>query len=473
MRRFRTLVNLVAFFAITAGLVVYGVVDLLGNPLQRPTLVSTTFPDASGVQTNFGVVLNGVVVGSVQQVQLLAHGAKVTIALKPGAVVPDDVVARVGLANDLGEQQVELDPTRKGAAPPLRSGASIPAVPGGVPTEVGKVIGTTTKLLGSIGVSSLNSLLASLAQSLNGRAGDLQSIMQSSQLFSNEFLAYQKQFEALLASSPPILNGVASAGPQLRQDLANTAVLADVLTQHRYDVVHLLADGGNAAAVATQLLDGTRANLGCILHDAADLSANGAQPTNLSNLSVGLATNQWFFGAVEAISPTGPSTSLYAGDPYTANQEWLRTRLLLPPGSPPANEYGSASQLAPSLPGAGCVDEFGRGVGPASQSLPQFPVAGMQTPPPSRQESYVSGGGGRGGRSGRPSNSGTLSAYDTAASPPSGAGAWIAFGLATLVALGLLVPRRRHYAGRDDPRSLRAVLTPVLAARRSPRKEQP
>ena len=48
MKSRRLLVNLLAFFVLSAALIVYGMLDLLGNPLAHKTTVSTVFPNASG-----------------------------------------------------------------------------------------------------------------------------------------------------------------------------------------------------------------------------------------------------------------------------------------------------------------------------------------------------------------------------------------------------------------------------------------
>lgn len=468
MRKFRVAVNLFAFVALTIGLLVYGLVDLWGNPLATPTLVSATFPDASGISQNFGVVLDGVVVGSVQSVKLVPSGARVVMSIQPNANVPADVRARIGLANDLGEQQVELVLDHRGPAPSLRNGAVIPAISNGVPTEVGQVIDTTTRLLHSIGVHQLNSLLATLAQALSGRAGDLQSMLVTSRQFSSEFLAYEHQFEALLAASPPVLNGLASNGAQLRQDLANTEVLANLLEHHRYDLVSLLEKGSNAANLLTQLVTANRPDLACMLHDFADVSANTARPLNLANLSIGLATNQWFFAAIAGVSPTGPSKSLYPGDPYKVDQVWLRTRLLLPPGQPPAEQYSHGIPLPPSKPGAACDTEFGRGVRAASQSEPQIGVpGGMATSSPTTSEAQVRGGA-------DPKSSAQRmqpTSYDaTAVSHPAGLGASAGLVAGLLLAASILVPRRRKWEGRDEPCRRRRRRRPGAAPRRTSRE---
>lgn len=445
------LANLVAFIVIAGGLIGYGVVDLLGNPFQHQTHVSATFPNAAGVADNFGVVLKGVVVGSVSSVQLTHQGAKVVITLEQGTKVPDNVVASIGLANDLGEQQVQLTPSHRSAHGFLHNGEVIPVRRHDtVPVEVGKVIGTASRLLKSIGARQLNTVLRTLGQGLQGESTNLQSMMVSSQQFSREFLTYQHQFESLLANSTPVMNGLARDGLTLRRDLAATEVLANVLDTHRFNLVKMLSNGALAARLANRLTEANRPNLACIIHDFAAVSANGSEPANLANLSVGLATNHWFFGAVEHISPTGPAKSLFPGDPYNAHQEWLRTRLFFPPGSPPANEYARPSRLGPVLPGAGCNTEFGKGVGPAHQSLAQFPVAGTRYQYPTRSESVVRGGG-------DPHRAHTTSYSSPMAHPrytltaargssrPAGALAWMALLCAAGVGLIVLAPRRRRY----------------------------
>ncbi|MHB8456217.1 MAG: MCE family protein [Acidimicrobiales bacterium] len=469
------LVNLVAFLVISGSLIGYGIFDLLGNPFQHPTVVSATFPSAAGVQPNFGVVLKGVVVGSVSGIQLTPGGAEVRIALRQGVKVPANVVASIGLANDLGEQQIELTPRGKPSTRSLQEGAKLPVARGGIPTQVGRVIGTASRLLRSIGAKQLNSLLSTLSQSLQGQAQNLQTIMTSSQQFSAEFLTYQHQFESLLANSTPVLNGLANDGAQLRQDLASTEVLANVLDQHRYNLVQMLANGASASSIATKLLAATRPNLACILYDFANLSANGAEPQNISNLSVGLATNSWFFGAVAGITPTGPAKSMFPGDPYNAHQGWFRTRLYIPPGSPPAAQYPKPTRLNTVMPGAGCSTEFGQGVGRATQSAAQFPVVGTRYDLPTPAEARVRGGADptsartSAARFGRPAGSPdyTLTADRVPASPPKGLYGWLALGLAVPFALALLVPRRRRY--------VRAVVEVRSPRRRSlpDRKERP
>jgi virulence factor Mce-like protein len=385
----RTIANLIAFLVVTVALVTYGIVDLLGNPLAQPTNVSAVFPDASGIAPGLTVALDGVDVGSVTAVHLQPNGAVVDMAIQPGSNVPGDVQATIDLANDLGQQQIDLEVTGHGSSRPLLDGAVVPSVPNAIPVDIGKVVQTASALLSALPVQDLNTVLAQSAQAFAGRAADVDELISSSRQFSSELLTYQQQFEALLAQSPAVLNTLASVGPQLRQDLSQTTVLADVLAAHRYDLVRLLDEGASATQVADELVQAENPNVACLLHDGADVLSNLGAPVQIGYLGRSLSTEQWFFGAVDAISPTGPAKSLFPGDPATDDQEWLRTRLLLPPAQPPADQYASPTALPVVMPGAACVTPLGQGVGPATQSTPSLPVKGARFSPASAGESKV------------------------------------------------------------------------------------
>lgn len=364
----RLIINLIVFFSVSVALIVYGYGSLIGNPLQPPTQVSAVFPNASGLFNNFSVQLNGVDVGSVTGVKLTRTGARVDMAIKHGVSVPSDVQASIDAANDLGEQVVELTPQHGGTGKPLSSGAVIPVAAGGVPADVGKVVGTATTLLKAIPAGQLNTLLAELATSLKGRSGDLRTIISASTVFSQEFLAYQQQFRALLANAPPVLNAVTAVGPQLQDALNNTQTLVQVLATQRFAIDQLLKQGTGASNLLNNLVSSQAANLGCLITDLSHVSSNLAQPANLMSLSNALADNMYFFGAVNNVVQPGTAKALTSGGKDDPNQLFLRTRLLLPPKTPAADTYPTPTGLPATLPGQACTNQLGTGVPAATQA---------------------------------------------------------------------------------------------------------
>ena len=385
----RLVANLIVFFVVSFALVVYGVVNLLGNPLESPTTLTTQFADASGLYPGFEVELNGVPVGTVTSTALTKTATKVTMRINPGTMVPSDVQSSVQIANDLGEQVVNLVPTRSGPAPALTSGARVPAAPNQLPANVGAVVASATRLLQAIPGDNLNKLIGELATSLSGQAGNLRTLISAGTTFSKEFVAYQQQFTELLANAPPSLDAITAVAPELRQDVANTAALVQVLAQQKTGLHTLLTSGTSAFNAVDSLLTSQSANLGCFLHDTASILTNIAEPANLTNLSQGLAYNQYFFGAVDNIAVPGVAKPTTTNSSGSSNQTFLRTRLLLPPVlDEQGQSYSSANTIPNTLPGAGCVTAFGNGVGPATQ--PGFtPAAGGHVVAPSALEADV------------------------------------------------------------------------------------
>jgi ABC-type transporter Mla subunit MlaD len=490
----RIIVNLIAFGLLAAVLVLYGYFDLLGNPFAQRTNFSTVLPTSAGLAPNFNVTLDGVVVGSVTSVSLVHDGVKVTMTLNPGEKVPSDVAARVAIANALGEQELQLVPTGTSTsggtsssgssssssatqalaagssrsmslvssseddpAQSLRNGAVVPALPDPIPAQVGTVVAEADSLLQSIPVGSLNELLHEAAVALNGNSVNLQTIASASELFSQEFLAQQQQFESLLQNAPPALDTVTDNASALQQGLADTAVLVEVLADHSNDLVRLFSQGSNAASALQTLVTENEPNLACIIHDASDVAANlGSQP-NVSNLSTALSTNKLFFGAVKSLSVTGPAISLNSRDKARDTQEWLRTGLLLPglqvPLQPQPVQYTTPTSLPPVLPGAGCDTEFGQGVGPVTQAgfKPAGPDASME--PATSAEAQVRGGG----TEPAPAASPAAARLDS-----DGASSVVLPLMAGLSMLGLLVT----FGHRRDKRSARPLQVAARATRR-------
>jgi ABC-type transporter Mla subunit MlaD len=182
--------------------------------------------------------------------------------------------------------------------------------------------------------------------------------------FSQEFVAFQKQFIALLANAPTALDTVTSVAPQLQQDLINTSALLQVLAQQKTGLDTLFQSGSTAVTQVDQLVTSQSANLGCVFHDSAGVLSNLAQSTNLTNLSQGLAENQFFFGAINRVAAPGLANATTNGGASNPSQLFLRTRLEIPPIiSPAASTYASPNEIPDVLPGPDASRSMATGSG--------------------------------------------------------------------------------------------------------------
>ena len=237
---------------------------------------------------------------------------------------------------------------------------------------------------------NLNKLIGELATSLSGQAGNLRTLISAGTTFSKEFVAYQQQFTELLANAPPSLDAITAVAPELRQDVANTAALVQVLAQQKtgfHTLAHVGIVGvqrrGQPADLAVgqpRLLPPRQRRHPVQRRRSPPTSPTCRRGWPTTRTSSVRSTTSPCQGVAK------PTTSECGGD---SNQTFLRTRLLFPPVlDEQAQSYSSASTIPNTLPGAGCVTAFGNGVGPATQ--PGFtPAAGGHVVAPSAQEADV------------------------------------------------------------------------------------
>jgi phospholipid/cholesterol/gamma-HCH transport system substrate-binding protein len=373
----RIIANLVVFLLVSAALVTYGAVTLLGNPLRDGDRISTTFDDAAGVLPGFSAAYDGVIVGTVADTELVDDGVRVTVELDPGVTVPSDVEARVVRASAVGEQRVELNPVEGGGdAPPLQDGDEVPPAEQSAPPEISDVLETASTLFEEIPADDLNTVIEEVAITLDGREQELRELTRDLDLFAEQVLEHEESFRSLLETAPPVLDAVTSVSPELESALADTATLTQVLSDRRFDLVELMQHGTQLAAVADEIISTDGANLACVLEDAADLSTFLGAPEQTSNIEAALGLNQAFFGPIDSLAVEGFAADVGYGAPDRNDQRWLRVLTILPPGSPPAMAYHPQRPTPPTLPGGGCSNALGEGVGPAQQSDAAPPAVG-------------------------------------------------------------------------------------------------
>jgi hypothetical protein len=171
------------------------------------------------------------------------------------------------------------------------------------------------------------------------------------------------------------MDAMVEVAPELRSAFANTADLTAVLAARRDDLTQLMRDGADLGDVANDVISTNSANLACLASDFAELSDFAASPGPLANLDYSLENNQNFFGPVNALAVQGHAIGFPEyGSVERNDQGWLRVQTMVPPGEPPASRYSPLRGTPDIAPGGACVNDSGRGVGPASQVDPPEPT---------------------------------------------------------------------------------------------------
>lgn len=121
------------------------------------------------------VKLRGVVVGEVRAIDATGDGARLTLAMEPGALdgVPADVRAQMLPTTLFGERYVALVPPANPSPRPLAAGAVIPQDRSENAVELQQVLDDVLPMLTAVQPQKLSATLSAVSQALEGRGDRL------------------------------------------------------------------------------------------------------------------------------------------------------------------------------------------------------------------------------------------------------------------------------------------------------------
>lgn len=395
----RVISNVIFFLALALTLIVYGFVNLLDSPFAQKNTVSTVFPESAGIREDFSASYNGVTVGKVSKVELVNQGVRVTVVLDRGIDVPNNVEASIFRANAVGEQRVDYSiqgggdelrgqHARAAEAEPLENGDVVPPADNPLPPDLNRFLLVLEDLVAALPEDDLNTVVHEASAGIAGRAEDIHSLVRDLTAFSEEFLRSEPEFRRLLAVGPPVLRDLIASSDDFHRALDNTAELTDLLADNRTDLVTLLNTLADGSADLNRLVLDTRANLDCLLGDAATLVDFAVEPDeigpqtrpsrldlldyvlNNSNqtLEGGLIDNSTVEGPSKANGGLSLPGSPDVGGTARPDQTWIRIRFLIPTPPPPASSYEPYRPMAPTRPGGACESVYPGGAGPVRQA---------------------------------------------------------------------------------------------------------
>lgn len=349
MKKHRTLINVTTFMLLSAALVYFGADKLLFQQKGGPTLAAE-FTDASGLLPRNDVTLRGVVVGSVDDVVLTDGGVKVEMVLNPGTEIPEGTKALIVRRSPIGELTIELEP---GDGPPLANGAVIPVADTIPPPDVSTTIEAMADVLHAVPSEDLTTVVSELATAVNGRAEDLAKFSEASAVLPERLLEIRQELTSLIENGPKVTSVFADNAEVLADDITQTAGLAEILRDRRFDLVELYDNGGDFSRIAGDFLSDEKANLSCIIRDAGTL--NSELIKHLDDIAATLEDNHFFFDAAEQ-----------AVQKDNVGGTWFRVQLL-PHTEPQARSYVPQRGVPDVYPGQGCNSRYGPGVGPSTE----------------------------------------------------------------------------------------------------------
>ncbi|MDQ4006440.1 MAG: MlaD family protein [Actinomycetota bacterium] len=355
-------INGITFVAVSGFLIFFGVTRFL-IPAQEGTRIVMNAADAAGLQARSDVTIRGVPAGAVTNVRLTENGtADITLVLDPNVFVTAPATAEITRRSPIGDLTVNLIP---GDGAPMRSGDVIPAENVVLPPDPERTIQVLSEVLSAVPPEDLQIVIGELALALRTHGDELAALTEAGADLPEEILTVQAQLRSLLTTGPEVLEALAAEADTLADDLVETAVLADILRDRRFDLVELSSNGASFAEVFGDLLAKEKPNLACLVRDFGTINGSIASEENLRNLIQVLELNHFFFeGAANSVQPS------------TDGHRWFRVHLLPPssegrPNTPP--------RARPDVFGSdACHNRYGTGVGPGNQAGDPYIAPGSE-----------------------------------------------------------------------------------------------
>jgi phospholipid/cholesterol/gamma-HCH transport system substrate-binding protein len=251
--------QLIAFFVIAVVAVVYaafrftGLGKLFGDDGYT---VKVDLAQSGGIFSNAEVTYRGFNVGRVGDIRLTKEGIQVDLNIDPDApAIPADLDAVVANRSAVGEQYVDLRPTRN-AGPYLQDGSVIPVSRTKTPIGTDAVVRDLDRLATSVPVDSLRTVVDELYLAFNGTGQDLQVLLDSTRDLTTAARANLPQTIQLINTGGTVLDTQNETAGDLTKFAKDLRALAEQLKTSDPDVRRLIANTpGTATAISNLLLE--------------------------------------------------------------------------------------------------------------------------------------------------------------------------------------------------------------------------
>jgi phospholipid/cholesterol/gamma-HCH transport system substrate-binding protein len=171
--------KLVAFGLVTALGVTYVLVHYIGvgrSLLGRSYTAYVDLSDSGGIFTTASVTYRGIEIGRVGAITLRDDGIRAELDLDSEPRIPSDVRAVIGNGSALGEQYIDLQPTRKDG-PYLGQGSVIPQSKTQLPVSTAELLVSLDKLVNSVPKEDLRTLVSELGTGFTNTGPALQRLL--------------------------------------------------------------------------------------------------------------------------------------------------------------------------------------------------------------------------------------------------------------------------------------------------------
>ncbi|KPC81254.1 MCE family protein [Streptomyces sp. NRRL S-4] len=227
--------------------------------------VKIQLPQTGGLFTHSNITYRGVSVGRVGPIELTDDGVEAELRIENDAPrIPDSLQAVVASLSAVGEQYVDLRPTRQDG-PFLENGSVIDQADTTVPAPVTDVLTSVNDLTASVDAEDLRTVVEEFGAAFEGRGDDLEVLLDTSGEFVDAADEALPTTTKLMTDGETVLRTQAEQGEALRGFASGAEELAAELKGSDTDLRRLIATAPGATAEISGLLRDLEPSFGVVV----------------------------------------------------------------------------------------------------------------------------------------------------------------------------------------------------------------
>jgi phospholipid/cholesterol/gamma-HCH transport system substrate-binding protein len=273
----RPLARLAGVFALAASVLLSGCefdgaydLPLPGSPVDEGDSYEVTaeFADVLNVVPRSVVMVDDVTVGEVIEVDRVGWHAKITMRVRNGTQLPDNVIADIRQSSLLGEKYVALeDPVDQEPRGELSDGDNIPLSSTGRNPEVEEVLGALSFLLSGGGVGQLGTITTELNKVMDGRTQRLRHLLGSLESVIGTIDSQRAQIISALESMNGLAKTLNAERETIGEALDAMGPAVEVLAAQHDELIEMLDALDRLGVVGTRVIGASKDNLIKTLED--------------------------------------------------------------------------------------------------------------------------------------------------------------------------------------------------------------
>lgn len=214
------------------------------------------------LEPNSPVMMNDVVVGSVRSLSVKDWHADVEFSVKPGVVVPANVVASIGQTSLLGSMHLAIN-SPPGQAPDgkLSPGATIALNNSSTYPTTEQTLSSLAAVVNGGGLGQMGDVIHNFSAALNGRESDFRDLLTRLDTFVGAMDAQRDNLVASLKGLNQLASTFAGQRDVITRALEKIPAALDVLIKERPRLTTALQKLGTFSSTANQFVNESQADL--------------------------------------------------------------------------------------------------------------------------------------------------------------------------------------------------------------------